>query len=118
MKIILGVLVLTVVFVSYLAISPLFETHQSNPILDANAAAIAEFRNHAASIVTVSPTPVNRGSLSVYRSIDAITDCRQLKATFEKNVYDSAGREFGTFLQEVTLSYAKRAYDRMEQLGC
>ena len=113
MKLILGGLLLALVF-GYLAVGLDRSPPQPNLIRDANAA-IDESRNHFRVLPTVSP---NQGSHSVYRRIDTMTDCQELKATFEKNVYDSAGRQFGTFLQEVTLSYAKRAYDRMEKLGC
>ena len=114
--VILGVLVLTLVFVSYVAVIPLFATPQPNPILDANDAAIQKFRNHAASLATV--TPAEPGSLAVYRKIDAMTDCRELQATFEKNVYDAEGRGTDTFLGKVTLSYATHAFDRMKELDC
>ena len=69
-------------------------------------------------VATPSPAKVEPGSLAVYRTIDAMTDCRELQATFEKNVYDAEGRGTDTFLGKVTLSYATHAFDRMKELGC
>ncbi len=58
------------------------------------------------------------GEPSVYSRIESETDCAALQEEFDQAMENAEAREPDDSLREVSLSYAKVADERMNEVGC
>jgi hypothetical protein len=58
------------------------------------------------------------GLPAVYEQIKAMTDCKELQETFDRNMDDVSRRAQGDSLRTISRSYAGVANERMRDIGC